>query len=158
MPDYTEKDLQMYMNQAMEYASRATLPTEENSEFYENGDVYERFLREHTGSGTLKIQVTAAEALFPLDNTIVEIKKNYGGQEMLFYKDTTDISGILEGLTLPTLPTEFSQSSVTAPESGTEYLVSVYNPSFVEKDNLPIKIYDKIETILPIILQPKIDI
>ena len=43
MPDYTEKDLQMYMNQAMEYASRATLPTEGNSEFYENGDVYERF-------------------------------------------------------------------------------------------------------------------
>ena len=157
MPDYTEQELQMYINQAMEYASRAQRPITRESEFYEDGDIYERFLREHTGKGTLKIQVSAGQAIFPLDNTIVEIKKNYGGEEMLFYKDTTDISGIIENLTLPTLPTEFSQSSVTAPESGTEYFVSVYNPSFAEKNNMPIKIYDKIETILPIILQPKIE-
>lgn len=158
MPDFTEKELQKYIDQALEYAARATVPTQsEPSEFYEDGDIYERFLREHTGVGTLKVQITEARGTLPIDNTIVEVRKNYGGENMLFYKNTTDNSGILDNLSLPTLPSSLSQSSVTAPQSGTEYFVSVYNPSYIEENNIPVKIYDMVETILPISLQPKID-
>ena len=115
---------------------------------------YEAFLRSHPGRGSLRVQVSTARGTFPVANALVEVTKTFDGVERVLYKNVTNTSGIVEGMHLPALPVGYSRQESTAGSSGTEYQVSVYHPGFAPLRSSTVEVYDGIETILPVALQP----
>jgi len=153
--------VEKYKKQALEYAARAgllnegSLTSKSQSPNTDNtSSDYETFLKLHPGKGKLKIQVSTARGSFPVEGGTVEISRDFGGEKRVFFKEITDQSGIVDNLELPALPSEYSQNSATAQDSSTDYNVAVYHPDFENMPLLPIGIYDGIETLLPVALQP----
>lgn len=128
-------------------------PTQTNNTPADTNDAFRQFLLAHPGRGTLKVQVTTGDGTFPVPQARVEVQRRFGDASRLLFKNVTDISGITDNMVLPALPVSYSQSAATARNSGTEYWVSVYHPSYLPFE-MPISIYDGIETILPVALDP----
>ena len=82
--------------------------------------------------------------------------RRFGGQTHTFYRGLTDESGIVQGIALPALPAAWSQAPDTASISGTGYLVSVRHPLFVPQEDREVTVYARIESILPVMLEPVI--
>lgn len=115
---------------------------------------YDEFLRAHPGRGNLKVQVSTARGTFPVSGALVEVTRVFDGVNRVLYKNVTNPSGIVERMPLPALPVGYSRQESTAEGSGTEYQVSVYHPAFVPLRFSTVEIYDGIETILPVALEP----
>ncbi|MBQ2061385.1 MAG: hypothetical protein II458_01795 [Oscillospiraceae bacterium] len=89
-----------------------------------------------------------------MPNALVEVTKEIDGVNRLLYSRVTDPSGIAERMPLPAQPVGNSRQESTAEGSGTQYQVSVYHPAFVPVRGNTVEIYDGIETILPVALEP----
>lgn len=168
-----EERIEKYRREAMEYAARAsyrpqavptaandaeamlpqgsTVTPEENAP--PDADDYAVFLREHPSEGILKVQATAARSAFPVSGATVEVSVVINGEKYVLYNNVTDESGISDDMLLPARPSAFSQNSVTASDSGTQYEVSVYHPAF-KALSAPVTMFDNIKTILPVVLKP----
>lgn len=131
------------------------IPTENQAMQTDTNDAFRQFLLSHPGRGTLKVQVTTGDGAFPVPQARVEVQHLFGNTPRLLFKNVTDISGITDNMVLPALPASYSQTAATARNSGTEYLVSVYHPSYLPFE-MPISVYDGVETILPVALEPYI--
>ena len=116
----------------------------------------EEFVRVHPGRGVLRVQVGTGRGIFPVKGALVRVSKVIGGALQEFYRGFTDESGILEGMVLPARPGGLSLNSVTAGESGTEYIVSVEQPSYMPENGQQVTVYDKVETLLNVALVPRI--
>lgn len=163
----TPEEIEQYRQQALNYARRAQPQPEFSSEMLPQGNTvqpevnppstatsYEQFLREHPGEGTLKVQITAARGTFPISGATVEVSLPLNGERFVLYRNATDQSGISDNMRLPALPSDYSQSESTAAGSGTQYNVSIFHPAFAAKTDESVTIFDAIETILPVTLQP----
>lgn len=111
---------------------------------------YEEFIKEHPGRGSLKIQISAADSSFPVDNVTVEVALMLDGIRYVLYKAVTDSSGIVNQIVLPANPASDSQNPETAGDCEVTYLISAFRPGFEEITDFPVVIHDGIETILPI--------
>ena len=116
-------------------------------------EAFRQFVLSHPERGSLKVQVTSADGIFPVPQARVEVMRRFGDTSRLLFKNVTDTSGIVDNMVLPALPASYSRDAATAGSSGTEYMVSVYHPSFLPFE-MPVFIYDGIETILPVALEP----
>lgn len=122
--------------------------------FPAEGESYESFLRSHPGRGSLKVQVSTARGTFPVPGAVVEVSRELDGVNQVLYKKTTDSSGIAERMPLPAQPVGNSRRESTARGSGTQYQVSVFHPLFRPLIGTTVEVYDGIETILPVALEP----
>ena len=164
------EQIERYKQQALSFASRASYPilpldtdaiadtSEQSSVTPEentppDADDYAVFLREHPSEGILKVQATAARSAFPVSGATVEVSVVINGEKYVLYNNVTDESGISDDMLLPARPSAFSQNSVTASDSGTQYEVSVYHPAF-NALSAPVTMFDNIKTILPVVLKP----
>lgn len=141
------KELDYYKSQAKAYAASAK--TEEPVQPLTR----EEFMRDFPGKGTLKVQVTYGSGTLPVSNATVHITSLYDGKLYDLFNGVTDTSGILENITLPAAEFENTNDYSTSYEKSAVYRVSVFHPDFVPIDNMPIIIYDGIETILPVTLK-----
>ena len=116
----------------------------------------EEFLRTHPGRGVLKVQVGTGRGTFPVKGALVRVSKVIGGALQEFYRGFTDESGILDGMALPAMPGGLSQNSVTAGESGTDYIVSVEQADYVPENGQQVTIFDGVETLLAVPLVPRL--
>lgn len=126
---------------------------ESNTPQTDTNDAFRQFLLSHPGRGALKVQVTTGDGAFPVPQARVEVQHRFGDTARLLFKNVTDISGITDNMVLPALPASYSQTAATAHNSDTEYIVSVYHPAYIPFQT-SISVYDGIETILPVALQP----
>lgn len=117
---------------------------------------YESFLRSHPGRGSLKVQVSTARGTFPVPGALVEVSRIIDGVSYVLYKKVTDSSGIAERMPLPAQPAGNSRVEATAEDSGTQYQVSVFHPAFHPLIGSTVEVYDGIETILPVALEPRV--
>ena len=106
------------------------------------------FLRTHPDRGGLRVQVTCGGGRFPVAGAQVVISRTFGTEEHIFY------SGILSGIRLPAPPFAWSQASDTAALSGLDYQVSVQHPMFQPVAGRTATVFDGVETILPVMLEP----
>ncbi len=136
-----------YKKQAVDYAKRSLF-----GDINQSNDDFSTL----TGLGTLKIQVSAGEGTFPVEETHITVYSLKNGNRRLFFDGKTDNSGLTENITLPAKPIILSQSEITAAGSQAEYFVSYENPLFEKGDDITVQIFDKTETILPITLEPKL--
>ena len=116
---------------------------------------YEAFVRRYPGRGTLKVQISVARGAYPLKNVMVDVAQLLDGVRYSLYNDVTDISGIVDNMVLPAKSIEGALNA-DADEPEAEYMITIFHPDFEEITDCAVVIHDKIETILPISLVPKI--
>ncbi len=151
----TAEQLEYYRKQALDYSARATQTSPQPLRpIVNNSPTYDLFLQEHTGNGSLRVQTVTASGNFPVANATVETALMLGDERILLYKNTTDESGIVNSVPLAAFPASYSQTAVTAPASGTEYTVTVYHPAFERKDNIKVIVFDGVESLLVLEMQP----
>lgn len=115
---------------------------------------FEDFISKNPGRGSLKVQVSAANRSFPVKNVFVDVAMVQNGVRYSIYHDVTDSSGIVNEIVLPSCMGSDNNSPETAGKSDATYLVSVFHPAFQEIVDFPVTIQDRIETILPVALEP----
>lgn len=115
---------------------------------------YQEYIDENKGRGSLKIQASVAEDAFPLKDVFVDVSMIYKGKRYSIYNDTTDSSGIVNEIVLPSKLSAESQTPQNASDSETKYLISAYHPGFEPIVDCPVNIFDRVETILPVSLNP----
>ena len=77
------------------------------------------FRNAHPEQGSLRVQVSAAQGIFPIPGAAVEVYRDFGAVRETFYSGVTDSSGIADRILLPALPASLGLSSDTAGISGT---------------------------------------
>lgn len=112
------------------------------------------FLTANPGRGTMRVQVSTADAAFPLSDAVVEVSAVIDGTVLPLYRRKTNQSGIVDDLVLPAKPRLSSQRESTSRNSGTLYTVTVSHPGFRSLTDKRVVIYDGVETIFPAALQP----
>ena len=115
---------------------------------------FEKYINEHTGRGSLKVQVSAANRSFPVKNVFVDVAAINGGVRYSLYHDVTDESGIVNEIVLPSCAGSENNNPETAGKDNVTYLISIYHPDFREIVDYPVTVQDRIETILPVALEP----
>lgn len=155
MTDNFFTQIEKFKKEALEYYSRA-LPENSAENVSEDTELLKKYISENPGRGSLKLQVTNGNSLLPIKDAAVEIYKDYENVWLLIYKKQTDESGIVDGMILPALPAVLSQNEETAEDGGNAYAVRVSHPLYEDYGMRSIVIYDKVKTILPVALQPKI--
>ena len=115
---------------------------------------FEQYIGSHPGRGSLKVQVSAANRSFPVQNVFVDVAVMSDGTRYSLYHDVTDESGIVNEIVLPACSAADNNSPETAGKDDTVYLISVFHPAFREVVDFPVTVQDRIETILPVALEP----
>lgn len=115
---------------------------------------YDDYISQYPGRGSLKVQISVARDAFPVEGVYVDVSSVVNGKRYTLYHDVTDSSGIVNEIVLPALPKSASLSPETAGQGEAEYLVSVFHPAFKELPDCPVKVLDRVETILPVTLTP----
>ncbi|MBQ7485259.1 MAG: hypothetical protein IJT78_01380 [Oscillospiraceae bacterium] len=120
------------------------------------GESYRQFIEENPGRGTLRVQVSTARGTFPVPGAQVEVSRVFNSVRRILYSRMTDLSGIAGAMALPAQATGASLNELTAGTSGTVYQVSVYHAGYLPLRLSNVEIYNGIETILPVALEPMV--
>ena len=115
---------------------------------------YQDYIDGYPGRGTLKVQISAAYEAFPVKGVEVDVAVIHNGVRYLLYSDTTNSSGIVDNMVLPTRAVDTVLNPKTSDVDEAQYLVSLFHPSFQSVIDKVVTVYDRIETILPLSLTP----
>ena len=113
------------------------------------------FRSAHPEQGSLRVQVSAAQGIFPIPGAAVEVYRDFGAVRETFYSGMTDSSGIADRILLPALPASLGLSSDTAGISGTAYTVAVSHPDYHCPDHQQVLVVPRIESVLAVTLPPQ---
>lgn len=112
------------------------------------------FRNAHPEQGSLRVQVSAAQGIFPIPGASVEVYRDFGAVRETFYTGVTDNSGIVEGILLPALPAAWGRSADTAGISGTAYSVTVRHPQYGLREQEQVLVFPRVESLLSVSLTP----
>lgn len=87
--------------------------------------VYKKFMIENTGRGILNIRASFANQALPITNLKVVVSKEIENYNVIFYEGVTNISGLIEKISLPTPPKE--NDDLIAPKNTTYKIITLYN-------------------------------
>lgn len=113
------------------------------------------FRNAHPEQGSLRVQVSAAQGIFPIPGAAVEVYRDFGAVRETFYSGVTDSSGIADRIPLPALPASLGLSSDTAGISGTAYTVAVSHPDYHCPEHQQVLVFPCIESVLAVTLPPQ---
>ena len=102
--------------------------------------------------GTLKVQVFAAQQVYPISSARVIVRRN--GEDKILFEGYTDSSGIVDNIRLPT-PGKSLSSAPTSTKPYSQYDVFVTQPNFVSRNYLGVPVFSGVESIQTVRLVPK---
>lgn len=128
---------------------------------YNNGTVVEfknkeDFLKSNNKNGFLRVQVSAADQAFPIQNADVVVSKRFGNDDSVFFEEHTDASGVMNRVTLPAPDRILSGAPSAALQPYSTYDISVSHPGFVTVLLKNAVVFDGIETIQQVVLIPTV--
>lgn len=88
-----------------------------------NKDIYNKFILENSGSGTLKIRAYAASEALPVGGLNVIVSSIIDNNEVVFFRGVTDTSGMIPNIKLPAPKLDISNLDVPKTIS---YKISAY--------------------------------
>lgn len=142
-------------SEEIEAISTATEPTEKAVEPTQSSNYvapqfadYNEFLKNNPQSGSLKVQVFAADQAFPIPNARITIVLELlnGPREM--YDGLTDMNGIIDNIKLPAPDAEMSQEpSSTQALPYSTYTTYVEHPDFVNEKFTNVPVFPGIKSI-----------
>ena len=108
---------------------------------------------QNTGTGYLKVRVTAADNALPIGGASVTVTKGNGANNELINKQTTNNSGETEQISLPAPPKELSQTPGNA-NTYAKYNVRVDYVGYYTVENIDVPVFDGQLSIQPTQLVP----
>ena len=102
--------------------------------------------------GTLKVQVFAAQQVYPISSARVIVRP--GGEDKIIFEGYTDSSGIVDNIRLPT-PGKALSGSPGRIKPYSQYDVFVTQPNFVSRNYLGVPVFSGVESIQTVRLVPK---
>lgn len=102
------------------------------------------------GTGRLVAQVVVARGALPVSGATVTIMDSKGN---VIGTQTTDNSGRTPGISLPAPSFEISQKPGTIRPYST-YNMRIENPGFYTQEFLNVEVFDRTESIQPVLLEP----
>lgn len=111
------------------------------------------FLRTHPDRGGLRVQVTCGGGRFPVAGAQVVISRAFG-TESTYFTGASPTAPVSYPASAAAPPFAWSQASDTAALSGLDYQVSVQHPMFQPVAGRTATVFDGVETILPVMLEP----
>ncbi len=82
-----------------------------NDPSFMSSSIYQDFINKNNSNGFLSIRAYAANKALPIKDLKVIVSKTFNDNKVIFYSGTTDESGIIEKIVLPT-PTVSSNDEV----------------------------------------------
>ena len=73
-----------------------------DSEEFKKTEVYSNFVKEHKGSGNLKIRAFTTNEALPVGDVHVIVSSLYENEKIIFFDGYTDESGMISDISLPT--------------------------------------------------------
>lgn len=108
---------------------------------------------QNTGTGYLKVRVTAADNALPIGGASVTVTKGNGANNELINKQTTNNSGETEQISLPAPPKELSQTPGNT-NTYAKYNVRVDYVGYYTVENIDVPVFDGQLSIQPTQLVP----
>lgn len=108
---------------------------------------------QNTGTGYLKVRVTAADNALPIGGASVTVTKGNGTNTELINKQTTNNSGETEQISLPAPPKELSQTPGNT-NTYAKYNVRVDYVGYYSVENIDVPVFDGQLSIQPTQLVP----
>ena len=102
--------------------------------------------------GTLKVQVFAAQQVYPISSARVIVRP--GGEDKIIFEGYTDSSGIVDNIRLPT-PGKALSGSPGRIKPYSQYDVFVTQPNFVSRNYLGVPVFSGVESIQTVRLVPR---
>ena len=120
-----------------------------DSEEFENSEAYKNFMSENSTEGMLKIQAYTANQAYPLEGVEIEVSKEIDGKKIIFFTGTTDSSGIIDDIMLPTVR---SKEDINSKDDilYTKYHITANYPRSHVKKEYDVAMFDSIKIIQPI--------
>ena len=120
-----------------------------DSEEFKNSSIYKTFINNNSGKGVLKIEASTASEAYPLKGVEIIISKTLGDNKIIFFKGSTNDSGIIDGIILPTKEINKEINDVSDIVFTTYDLLASY-PKYDLNKNYDVTIFDNIKVIQPI--------
>jgi len=109
---------------------------------------------EYTGMGRLRIRVTEAGGVLPVEGAVVTVSEYVnGGDGELLYSLRTDNGGLTETMTLPAPPASDSMKPGAARPYAL-YNIDVSYPGYYPVENVAVPVFDRITAVQPVNLLP----
>lgn len=121
-----------------------------NTEF-KNSPVYQNFLNNNKGIGFLMIRANAASGAIPISNLKIIVSKEINGDKVIFFDGSTDLSGMIERISLPAPLQE--ENNLDVPRYETYDIEATYEDGNI-KDKYNVNIYNGLITSQKIIVTP----
>lgn len=102
--------------------------------------------------GTLKVQVYAAQQVYPISSARVLVRRS--GEDPIIFEGYTDSSGIVDQIRLPA-PGRSLSSAPGSVKPYSQYDVFVTQPNFVSRNYLGVPVFSGVESIQTVRLVPR---
>lgn len=120
-----------------------------DSEEFKNSSIYKSFINNNSGKGVLKIEASTASEAYPLKGVEIIISKVLGNNKIIFYRGSTNDSGIIDGIILPTKEINREINDVSDIVFTTYDLLASY-PEYDLSKKYDVTIFDNIKVIQPV--------
>ncbi len=109
---------------------------------------------DYTGMGRLRIRVTEAGGVLPVEGAVVTVSEyTDGGEGALLYSLRTDNGGLTEIMTLPAPPASESMKPGSARPYAL-YNVDITYPGYYPVENVAVPVFDRVTAVQPVNLLP----
>lgn len=108
---------------------------------------YNEFIRENNKIGILRVQTSAAQQAVPISGAQISIKKVLKDGTKVFYRTTTNINGIVDGIKLRAPSKEYSLQPLSDVQPYASYEVVVNHPDFIQKENHNCQIFEDVKSV-----------
>lgn len=123
---------------------------------FKNMDIYEDFKKKNPLLGMIKVQVTTASGSLPLEDVSIEIYKDIGEYDVLFFQGKTNSSGIIDSILLPA-PGKVPIGSLEIPEYAV-YTMNVFKEGFDSLKKYSFAVYGGVEVLQNIVMNADVNI
>ena len=100
-----------------------------NDDSFKTTKTYQDFIKDNPSSACLNIRTSSANLAVPIDNVKIIVSKILGNYKVIFYEGITDISGMINSITLPA--PSLNSNDLVIPSSTSYTIEAIY-----EKDNI----------------------
>lgn len=115
---------------------------------------YEDFLKRNPASGTLRVQVSAAERSFPISNAAVRVTVALPNEDKEMFVGYTDVDGIVDNIKLPAPSSTYSLEENNTVEPFALYNIYVSHPRFAPAEFKNAPVFDSVKSVQPVELVP----
>lgn len=124
-------------------------------ESFINSPSYQQFLRDNPSRGYLSIRAYAASQAIPISGLRIVISTIIDNNRVIFFEGSTNISGVIEGISLPA--PLLAQSDLTVPNKLVYQVEATYGPNSLSKV-YDINMYENISVIQNISIAPNMNL